>query len=291
MALVNELLGPELAKEAVLELNASDDRGIDVVRNRIKAFATKKVNLPPGRHKMIIFDEADSMTAGAQQALRRIMELHSTTTRFALACNTSSKIIEPIQSRCAILRFSRLKDEEVVERLMDIAKAENVEITPEGFCALLFVADGDMRQAINSLQATYSGFGSPVTAEKIFRVCDQPHPEAIRRVLVDGCMKGDLDLALTGLEHLWSLGYAAVDLILTFFRVARGLEHPVIPEALQLEYIRVVGLTHVNIVQGCPTKLQLAGMLAELCAMTYEEPTRSLLPAPPSAGKCSIELL
>lgn len=103
-----------------MELNASDDRGIDVVRNKIKQFATKKVTLPPGRHKIVILDEADAMTKGAQQALRRTMELHSATTRFALACNNSTKIIEPIQSRCAILRYARLSDVEVAKRLVEV---------------------------------------------------------------------------------------------------------------------------------------------------------------------------
>lgn len=142
-------------------------RGIDVVRNKIKMFAQKKVTLPPGRHKVVILDEADrsvlnfcfnflwwfnwinaitllifiligfyccqfrcliqiSMTSGAQQALRRTMEIYSNSTRFALACNTSSKIIEPIQSRCAIVRFSRLSDQEILGRLMVVVQAEKV---------------------------------------------------------------------------------------------------------------------------------------------------------------------
>ncbi|RYR29883.1 hypothetical protein Ahy_B01g054484 isoform B [Arachis hypogaea] len=127
LALAHELLGSN-SKEAVLELNASDDRGIDVVRNKIKMFAQKKVTLPPGRHKIVILDEADSMTSGAQQALRRTMEIYSNTTRFALACNTSSKVIEPIQSRCAIVRFSRLSDEEILGRLMVVVQAEKVSL-------------------------------------------------------------------------------------------------------------------------------------------------------------------
>lgn len=114
-------------KEGVLELNASDERGINVVRERIKTFAQKKVTLPIGRHKLIILDEADSMTSGAQQALRRTMELYANTTRFAFACNQSNKIIEPIQSRCAILRYSRLTDQELLKRLMEICEIEKVQ--------------------------------------------------------------------------------------------------------------------------------------------------------------------
>ena len=111
---------------AVLELNASNDRGIDVVRNRIKMFAQQKCTLPQGKHKIIILDEADSMTEGAQQALRRTMEIYSKTTRFALACNNSEKIIEPIQSRCAVLRYSRLTDAQVLSRVLEVCTSEKV---------------------------------------------------------------------------------------------------------------------------------------------------------------------
>ena len=124
LALARTLLG-DAFKEGVLELNASDDRGIEVVRGRIKAFAQKKVTLPPGKHKIIILDEADAMTDGAQQAMRRTMEIYSSTTRFALACNLSEKIIEPIQSRCAVLRYSKLTDGQVLKRLQEVLHMEN----------------------------------------------------------------------------------------------------------------------------------------------------------------------
>lgn len=252
-----------MLREAVLELNASDDRGIDVVRNQIKSFATKKVNLPPGRHKIVILDEADSMTPGAQQALRRIMEVHANTTRFALACNTSAKIIEPIQSRCAILRFGRLSPAQVLSRLQPICEAEAVRHNAAGLEAILFTADGDMRQAINNLQSTVAGFGF-VSAENVYRVCDSPHPAAIQGIL-EACIGGDLDRAQAGLEELLALGYSAIDLVSTFFRVAKVMGREVLPEALQLDFIREIGLVHMRILEGLASKLQLCALLANLC--------------------------
>jgi replication factor C subunit 2/4 len=145
-------------------------------------FAQKKVTLPPNRHKIIILDEADSMTGAAQQALRRTMEIYSNTTRFALACNNSTKIIEPIQSRCAVLRFTRLSDEEVLSRIEQVAKAENVTYDSAGFEAIIFIADGDMRNALNAMQSTVSGFGS-VTAQNVFKVCDHPQPFKVKKII------------------------------------------------------------------------------------------------------------
>jgi replication factor C subunit 2/4 len=176
------MLGDDVYKQAVLELNASDARGIDVVRNKIKMFAQKKVTLPSGRHKIIILDEADSMTSAAQQALRRTMEIYSSTTRFALACNNSTKIIEPIQSRCAVLRYSRLSDAEVLLRLQQVAASEQVVFESSGLEAIIFSAEGDMRNALNSLQSTVSGFGY-VSAENVFKVCDQPQPVKLRLLI------------------------------------------------------------------------------------------------------------
>ncbi|KIM34470.1 hypothetical protein M408DRAFT_96473 [Serendipita vermifera MAFF 305830] len=271
--LAHAMLGPAY-KEGVLELNASDERGIDVVRNKIKSFAQKKVTLPPGRHKIIILDEADSMTAGAQQALRRTMEIYSNTTRFALACNQSNKIIEPIQSRCAILRYSKLTDDQVMRRLLELCKMEKVAYNEDGLKALIFTCEGDMRQAINNLQSTHSGFGF-VNAENVFKVCDQPHPLIVQD-LVRFCQKGNIERAMSQLNKLWNDGYAAVDIIVTIFRVVKSFDE--LPEYTKLEYIKEIGFTHMRILEGVGTLVQLAGLVARLCKMNMKPELFKLQP-------------
>ena len=248
---------------AVLELNASDSRGIDVVRNKIKMFAQKKVTLPPGRHKLIILDEADSMTSGAQQALRRTMELFSNTTRFALACNTSNKIIEPIQSRCAILRYTRLSEQDILSRLESVLRAEHItDYTDDGLEALIFTAQGDLRHALNNLQSTRAGLGA-ITADNVFRIVDQPHPELIRRVITH-CNKGELRQAIAEVEGLWRLGYSAVDVVTTLFRVVKSMSAEELDDRKKLEMIREIGFAQVRCAEGVGGLLQLTGLLAKL---------------------------
>ncbi|KAI7556558.1 P-loop containing nucleoside triphosphate hydrolase protein [Hortaea werneckii] len=244
LCLARQLLG-DAYKEAVLELNASDERGIDVI---------------------VILDEADSMTSGAQQALRRTMEIYSGTTRFAFACNQSNKIIEPLQSRCAILRYSRLTDGQLVKRLYQICKAENVEYSDDGIAALVFSAEGDMRQAINNLQSTFAGFGF-VSGDNVFRVVDSPHPVKVQ-AMIKSCQEQKVDEALDGLKELWTLGYSSHDIISTMFKVTKTL--PSLSEHSKLEFVREIGFTHMRILEGVQTYLQLAGCIAKLCRINMK---------------------
>ncbi|XP_055384129.1 replication factor C subunit 2 [Condylostylus longicornis] len=253
------LLG-ESYKDAVLELNASNERGIDVVRNKIKMFAQQKVTLPRGRHKIVILDESDSMTEGAQQALRRTMEIYSNTTRFALACNTSEKIIEPIQSRCAMLRFSKLSDAQVLAKLIEVCQKENLSYEEDGLEAVVFTAQGDMRQALNNLQSTANGYGV-ITGENVFKVCDEPHPLLVQDML-ERCIENDIHKAYKILSKLWKLGYAAEDIIGNIFKVCKKMT---MDEKMKLAFIREIGITHMKVVDGLNTLIQLTGLLGRLC--------------------------
>jgi len=260
-----ELLGKQNYKSAVLELNASDSRGIDVVRNKIKMFAQQKVTLPVGRHKIVILDEADNMTSSAQQALRRTMELYSNTTRFALACNVSSKIIEPIQSRCAILRYTKLNQKQILTRVQEILQLEKINsYTSKGLEAIIFIADGDMRNAINSMQATYSGFNM-ITDENVYKVCDVPHPVQIRKIL-DFVKICDIKNAVLSLNCLLKMGYSTLDFISTLFRVTKTYNN--IDEKTKLEWIRDMAFIHARIADGLDSSLQLNGLLAKMCLST-----------------------
>lgn len=196
------------------------------------------------------------------------MELYSATTRFALACNASEKIIEPIQSRCAIVRFTRLSDQEVLERVLKVVEAEEVPYVPDGLEAVVFTADGDMRQALNNLQATHSGFGY-VNQENVFKVCDQPHPQVISDCIAH-CLQGNVDDAYDRIKFLYQAGFSAMDIIGTVYRVTKNFNSEAMPEYVKLEMIREIGFTHMRVGDGVNSLLQMAGLCAKLCKVVEQ---------------------
>jgi replication factor C subunit 2/4 len=202
------------------------------------------------------------MTSAAQQALRRTMELFSGTTRFCLACNISTKIIEAIQSRAAILRYTRLSNEQVLEVLLKVCEAEKIAYTNDGLESILFTSEGDMRHALNNLQASfYLTRGGVVNQAAVFKVCDQPHPKTVGEI-IDLCAKGDTTAAVHKMDALWKLGYSASDIIGTIFKVVKA--HSGLPEALKLEYLRETGFCHMRIANGVNSLLQILGLVARL---------------------------
>ncbi|XP_073215352.1 replication factor C subunit 4 isoform X3 [Lepidochelys kempii] len=173
LALARELYGPELFRQRVLELNASDERGIQVIREKVKIFAQLTVSgsrsdgkvCPP--FKIVILDEADSMTSAAQAALRRTMEKESKTTRFCLICNYISRIIEPLTSRCSKFRFKPLTDKIQQQRLLAVSEKENVKVSNEAVSCLVKVSEGDLRKAITFLQSATRLTGGKEISEKV----------------------------------------------------------------------------------------------------------------------------
>lgn len=208
--------------------------------------------MPKNKHKIVILDEVDSMTEAAQQSLRRIMEIYSDTTRFALACNQSTKVIEPIQSRCAIIRYSKLDNEHMLKRLIEICELEKVSYTQDGMEALLFVSDGDLRRALNNLQNVSAGFRN-VNKENVFKVCDVPSPEKLNDLLTN-CLNGKWRPAHNILHELLKCGHSSIDIVVTIRNLLKTFKAP---EHVLLEFIKAVAITHMIISNGLSTVLQL----------------------------------
>jgi replication factor C small subunit len=259
LALVHDLYGDNY-RQYFLELNASDERGIDVIRNKVKEFARTIVagEIP---FKVVLLDEADNMTADAQQALRRTMELYTETTRFILACNYLSKIIEPIQSRTALFRFYPLKKEDVVSRLMYIAKNEKVDAEQKALETIYDITLGDMRKSINILQAA-SAYGK-VTVEAVYKVLGLAQPKEVREML-NLALQGKFMQAREKLRNLLvNYGLSGEDIIKQIHRELTGNEIN-IPDELKVVLVDYAGEVEFRIIEGADDEIQLNAFLAKL---------------------------
>ncbi|XP_031273138.1 replication factor C subunit 2 [Pistacia vera] len=213
LAIAHQLFGPELYKSRVLELNASDDRGINVVRTKIKDFAAVAVGsgqrqgvYPCPPYKIIILDEADSMTEDAQNALRRTMETYSKVTRFFFICNYISRIIEPLASRCAKFRFKPLSEEIMTSRISYICKEEGLNLDAEALSTLSSISQGDLRRAITYLQGAARLYGSSISSKDLISVAGVIPVEVVEAHF-SACRSGDFDVANKEVNNIIAEGY------------------------------------------------------------------------------------
>ena len=260
LCLAHDLFGVRF-QDVFMELNASDERGIDVVRTTVKEFA-RMASLSSVPFKILVLDEADNMTSDAQSALRRTMEKYTDTCRFVLCCNYSGRIIEPIQSRCALFRFTPVPDEKIVENLHRIAKNEGLKFTETGLKSIVEVGEGDLRKSINTLQAA-SSMSKGITEESVYQVVGRAKPTDVHEML-NHALKGDFIKAREELRHLLvRYGLSGSEIVRQIhseiFRLA-------IPEKKRIDLVEAVGEIDFRLVQGGDEEVQLSALLAKLAS-------------------------
>ncbi|MDY9922619.1 replication factor C small subunit [Methanobacterium sp.] len=260
IALAKAMLG-EYWKQNFLELNASDARGIETVRKDIKSFCRLKAMGAPFR--IIFLDEVDNMTKDAQHALRREMEMYTKTSSFILSCNYSSKIIDPIQSRCAIFRFAPIKGHQVIKRLEIIAKAENVNYAPGTLESIVYFAEGDMRRAVNILQSTAS-MGEEVNEETVHDVVSKAKPKDVRRIVnlaLDGDFMGARDLLR---EVMVVQGTSGEDMVTQVYQeVSKMAMDDLIGSENYIRLVEHIGEYDFRIREGANPRIQLEALLTK----------------------------
>jgi replication factor C small subunit len=264
LALARDLFGAEW-RDSFLELNASDERGIETVRTTIKNYA-RSAPLARVPFKILFLDEADQLTAEAQASLRRLMERYSTACRFILSCNYSSRIIEPIQSRCAVFRFRPLTPEEMKEYLARIAREEGREVTPEAYEAILRISQGDLRRAVNILQLT-STLHASVTEDSVYESSQAPLPREVEEMLLTAA-RGDFLQARERLGRLFTeRGASGEDIVRSIHTHLPNLAG--LPDALKIELIALLAEVDFRIAEGASERLQLEAFLARLNSLTH----------------------
>ncbi len=257
LAIAHELYGDQL-RGNFLELNASDERGIDVVRGKIKDFA-RTVCLLDVKFKLIFLDEADALTPDAQHALRRTMELYSNITRFILSCNYSSKIIEPLQSRTAVFRFSPLKKEDVFKMLRHIAEKEQLKVDNEAYETLYYLSEGDMRKAINLLQGAAMR-STEITKTLLYDVSSRAEPGIIRKMMNLAIEQNIIESRKLLDELFTKYGMSGEDILLQMYK---ELDHIPIEDREKVRLIDKIGEYNFRLVEGANERLQVEALLAQ----------------------------
>jgi len=261
LCIARELFGQNW-KTFTLELNASDERGIDTVRDRVKDFSRYSRaafgNVP---FALIILDESDQMTSAAQTALRRIMETSSRTSRFILICNQSGKIIEPIQSRCAIFRFSKLDRKAMIDHLCCIAKKENVSLAPEAAERIVDYAEGDLRHAINALQTAAAYREGLVDEKTVSQVIGEASPIQVQ-LMIRKALYGDfIEARKMMYELIGSFGFSGSEIVRQMQRELFKMSS-LTPEQ-KADLSNIIGEYDYRLTQGANSDIQLSALLAQ----------------------------
>ena len=260
IALAKSILG-EYWRQNFLELNASDARGIDTVRTNIKNFCRLKAVGAPFR--IVFLDEVDNMTKDAQHALRREMEMYTKTASFILSCNYSSKIIDPIQSRCAIFRFAPVKGTHIIKRLEIVAEAENLNIKRNAIESIVYFAEGDLRKAINILQASASTTDE-ITEDSIYEIVSKAKPQDVRKI-VNKALNGDFISARDLLREVMVVqGTSGEDMITQIYQeISRMSMEKLIEEDIYMDLIQSIGEYDYRIREGSNPRIQLEALLTK----------------------------
>lgn len=262
LALAREVFGIDSWKQNFYELNASDERGIGIIRGKIKDFA-RTAPIGKTQFKIIFLDEADSLTIDAQAALRRTIEKYTHICRFILSVNYSSKIIDPIQSRCTVFRFKPIKEEDIKKYVRKIATKEKLEITPDGLETLIFISRGDLRKAINILQVGAS-MNKKVTGEILYETSATARPEDVKS-LINTAIGGNFMAARNQLYNLLiKFGLSGEDIVK---QIHRSIFDLTIPDENKVQLIEKTGEIEFRIVEGSNAHIQLESLLAQIVLM------------------------
>lgn len=248
----------------ILELNASDDRGINVIRDEILSFVKKKSNLD----KLVILEEIDNMTQSSQHGLCSIMDQYGNT-KFFLSCNNYENVIESIQSRCIIFKFEPLTNSNILERLTKIVEEEKFNYNLEGLKTIAEMSEGDLRIALNILQSVYYGFQN-ITKENIFKITVQPLPELIDNILLL-CNDSKTSEAISEITKLWNKGYDISDIISLLFKRCQEINCEEFNEEKRIYFLKHIGETYVVIIDGVKSLLQLQALIIRLSNYSIEK--------------------
>ena len=245
----------------VLELNASDDRGLLIINNKIYPFCKKKILQSNIFHKLVILDEADSITSKAQNVLSNIISEFRSNTRFVFICNDCSQIIESIQSRCMIIKYPKINQQNLSKKIEFICKNENIKYTIDSINTLLFVSDYDIRQAINNLECIYYSLNE-LTTDNIYKIIDKPKLFYITNILNE-CYNKNFNNAISIISKLYNKGYTPNDILLTIMKYLMENNNDISNDN-KIKIYEITSRSYITINDGTDTFLQLCGCISKI---------------------------